>query len=41
MKRGAYTAVQDVKRLLKGQPRVPLTEARREYNRIVQMLKAR
>jgi len=41
IKRGAYTGVQDVKRLLKGQPRVPLTEARQDYNRIVQIFGSR
>ncbi len=38
MKRRAYTTVQDVKRSLKGQPRVPATEARQHYYRIVDML---
>jgi hypothetical protein len=38
IKRRAYTTVQDLQRSLKGQPRVPATEAREHYHRIVQMV---
>jgi hypothetical protein len=40
-KRHTYTALQDIRRLLKGQPRVPSTEARKQYHQIVKMLTSR
>jgi hypothetical protein len=39
IKRGAYTAMQDLQRSLKRQPRVPATEAREHYLRIVEMMR--
>jgi hypothetical protein len=41
VKRQAYTAVQDICRGLKGQPRVPATEARKYYYEIVDLLASR
>jgi hypothetical protein len=38
IKRRGYTAIQDLRRGLKGQPRVPATEARQHYQRIVESL---
>jgi hypothetical protein len=38
VKRRAYTTVQDLRRSLTGRPRVPATEARQHYYRIVDML---
>jgi hypothetical protein len=40
-KRRAYTAIQDVYRLLKRQPRVASNEARHQYHQIVEMLASR
>jgi len=40
-KRGTYTAIQDVQRLLKRQPRVSSKEARHQYHQIVKMLASR
>jgi hypothetical protein len=40
-KRQTYTALQDIGRLLKGQPRVPSTQAREQYHQIVKMLTSR
>lgn len=41
VKRHTYTAIQDIRRLLKRQPRVSPTEARQHYHRIVEMLRSR
>jgi hypothetical protein len=41
IKRGAYTAVQAVRRGVKGEPSVRRTEARRDYFRIVKLLESR
>jgi hypothetical protein len=40
-KRHTYTALQDMRRLVKRQPRVPPTEARQQYHQIVKMLTSR
>jgi hypothetical protein len=39
IKRRAYTTVQDLQRSLKRKPRVPATEAREHYHRIVEMVR--
>jgi hypothetical protein len=41
IKSGAYTAVQAVRRSVKGEPSVRPTEARKDYYRIVEMLESR
>lgn len=41
LKRGTYTAIQDIGRLLKHRPRVSSKEARQQYYQIVEMLTSR